>query len=195
MKAMACKANLMTMGVEVGAMKETVKPLWLALLATGVVGSLAVPGAAVDVTAPVIEGCRQLPQDRCSGRGGLLSRSEEPGRPPRLSELGAVKGVMSAIGMGGFDIAAMEAPPKVEKAMYVPIKEKKPRNPNKPFRVANPQANTGDGGSGVQAEIDRDNGRIRIANAPQANTGDGDRSVQTQIDEDNGKVRIASFGR
>lgn len=195
MKTTASEVNLMMMGTEVDAMKVFLKPVWLGLLAAGAVGALAVSSSAVDVTAPVMEGCRQLPRDRCSERGGLLSRSEEPGQPSRLAGLGSVKGAMSAMGMGSFDLTAMEAPPKVEKVIYVPEKDKKPRNPKKPFRMASPQANTGDGGSGVQAEIDQDNGKVRIANAPQANTGDGDRTVQPQIDEDNGKVRIASLER
>lgn len=195
MKTAASRANLVEMGSEVDAMKAFLKPVWLGLLAAGAVGALAAPSSAIDVTAPVMEGCRQLPRDRCSGRGGLLSRSEEPGQPPRLAGLSSVQGAMSAMGMGSFDLTAMETPPKVEKVIYVPEKDKKPRNPKKPFQIANPQANTGDGGSGVQAEIDRDNGRIRIANAPQANTGEGGRPVQTQIDEDNGKVRIASLER
>lgn len=185
----------MRMESEVDAMRAFLKPVWLGLLAAGAVGALAAPSAAVDVTAPVLEGCRQLPTDRCSPRGGLLSRSEEPGQPPRLAGLASVKGTMSAIGMGNFDFSAMEAPPKVERVLYEPDKDKKPRNPKKPFRMASPQANTGDGGGGVQAEIDRDNGKVRIANAPQANTGDGDRAVQPQIDADNGKVRIASLER
>lgn len=125
-------------------------------------GLATLPASAIDVTAPVIEGCAQLPRDRCSRGQGLLSMKGSDDKDSRIASLASVTGSLSGLGLGGFSVAS-EAPP-VEK------------NPKGKTAESSPQANTGGGDAHTVAPTDRDNGKVRIAEAPQANTGNGGRN-------------------